>query len=69
MSTCVYMCFVLANGSICGYIHVFLEFHTCIVVGTQCGFFPLCVANFPFVAGLLLVHYSAICVFVIMCIC
>ena len=20
-------------------------------VGTQCGFFPLCVANFPFVTG------------------
>ena len=55
------MCFVSAIRSFVS-LYMCLEFHTCIVV-TQCGFFPLCVANFAFVTTFLLMHYFACFVF------
>ena len=58
----VSMYFVLADGSICVCIHVFLEFHTCItllahsVVSFHFSF------HFLFVTALLLLQHSALCV-------
>ena len=58
----VFMCFVLANGSICVCIHVFLEFHTCTICRHTVWFLSTVCHQFSFVTGLLLVHYSVLCV-------
>ena len=43
------------------YMYFWSFIHVCFV-GTQCGFFPLCVAHFLFVTALLLMQYSVPCV-------
>ena len=47
--------FVLVYMYFWSFIHVYF-------VGTQCGFFPLCVTNFLFVTALLLMLHSVLCV-------
>ena len=60
---CLYMCYCVGNGSLCNCIMYFWSFIHVSFVGTQCGFFPLCVANFSnLFTVLLLMHYSALCV-------
>ena len=66
---CLFVYLVSAIGLYVYIYMYFLEFCTCIhvsFVSTQCGFFPLCVANFSFVASLLLMLYSAVCVLCIL---
>ena len=62
---CVYMCLYVLYQQMGLFVDVYMYFWSFIhvsFVGTQCGFFPLCVTNFVFVTGLLLMHYFALCV-------
>ena len=60
MLTCVITCVLYQQlGLLFDYTCIWSFIHVW-VLGTQCGFFPLCVANF--VTALLLMHYSVLCV-------